>query len=76
MTVQVRAKRVEKRIRRNRAPSSAKRQGAAVEMPRQERRDVDPHQDTALYNCQCGFVFEAPVCTTVACPHCGTSQAW
>lgn len=29
-----------------------------------------------MYTCTCGFVFEADVSTSVACPHCGTSQAW
>jgi hypothetical protein len=32
--------------------------------------------DRALYKCQCGFVFEAPVTTSVGCPHCSTTQAW
>ncbi len=32
--------------------------------------------DEASYSCQCGYLFAAPVTTTVACPHCGTSQAW
>jgi hypothetical protein len=32
--------------------------------------------DEASYTCQCGFLFAAPVTTTVACPHCGTDQAW
>ena len=32
--------------------------------------------DEASYTCQCGYLFAAPVTTTVACPHCGTSQAW
>ena len=32
--------------------------------------------DQASYTCQCGYLFAAPVTTTVACPHCGTSQAW
>ncbi len=35
-----------------------------------------PSQDQALYNCQCGLVFEAPVSTSVGCPHCGSPQAW
>jgi hypothetical protein len=30
----------------------------------------------ALYNCSCGYVFEAPVLTSVDCPNCGDSQAW
>jgi hypothetical protein len=32
--------------------------------------------DEASYACQCGYLFAAPVSTTVACPHCGTHQAW
>jgi hypothetical protein len=32
--------------------------------------------DQASYACQCGYLFAAPVTTTVACPHCGRSQAW
>jgi hypothetical protein len=32
--------------------------------------------DHALYRCQCGFVFESPVSTSVTCPHCGGTQAW
>ncbi len=32
--------------------------------------------DEASYVCACGFVFRAPVSTTVACPHCRATQAW
>ena len=32
--------------------------------------------DRASYSCECGFVFVAPVSTTVKCPHCHTGQAW
>ena len=32
--------------------------------------------DRAMYTCQCGYVFEAPVSTSVGCPHCGGTQAW
>jgi hypothetical protein len=32
--------------------------------------------DQASYSCHCGYLFAAPVTTTVSCPHCGTSQAW
>lgn len=35
-----------------------------------------PPQDQALYTCQCGYVFEAMVSTSVDCPHCGSAQAW
>jgi hypothetical protein len=53
-----------------RAPSQAQAQAA----PR--RRDQGPLQDRALYNCHCGFIFEAAVSTSVGCPHCGDGQAW
>lgn len=33
-------------------------------------------QDQAVYTCQCGYVFEALVSTSVDCPHCGSTQAW
>jgi len=33
-------------------------------------------QDRALYSCSCGFVFSHDVSTSVACPHCGDTQAW
>jgi hypothetical protein len=32
--------------------------------------------DRASYTCECGYLFAAPVSTTVACPHCGVDQAW
>jgi hypothetical protein len=32
--------------------------------------------DEASYTCECGFVFQAPVSTTVACPHCEAQQPW
>jgi hypothetical protein len=32
--------------------------------------------DQASYICECGYLFAAPVSTTVSCPHCGTPQAW
>ena len=32
--------------------------------------------DNAQYRCGCGMVFDAAVSTSVACPHCGTDQAW
>ena len=33
-------------------------------------------KDLATYSCVCGFQWEARVSTTVACPHCGVTQAW
>jgi hypothetical protein len=79
MSVIVRSTRGEKLIRRGRgrrASVAAARSGQPAGPPVRERRDVDPMQDTAIYNCGCGMVFEAPVCTSVGCPHCGADQAW
>ena len=42
----------------------------------QRVREAGGPLDTASYTCQCGLLFRAAVSTTVACPHCGTSQAW
>ncbi|HEY6525682.1 MAG TPA: hypothetical protein VIY10_18000 [Solirubrobacteraceae bacterium] len=40
------------------------------------RREAGGMQDEAVYACECGFVFHAPVSTSVGCPHCGGPQAW
>lgn len=42
----------------------------------QRVREAGGPTDQACYSCQCGYLFAAPVSTTVDCPHCGTSQAW
>jgi hypothetical protein len=39
-------------------------------------RESGGPEDRAMYTCSCGYVFQAEVSTTVACPHCGTGQAW
>lgn len=46
------------------------------EAPQARERRAGGPEDRALYHCHCGFVFEAPVSTTVGCPHCGSAQAW
>jgi hypothetical protein len=54
----------------------------ARERPRQEPyderrwREAGGPEDVAQYTCSCGFVFEAPVSASVACPNCGAGQAW
>jgi len=40
------------------------------------RREAGAPQDQAMYSCECGFMFEAQVSTSVDCPHCGNQQAW
>ncbi len=39
-------------------------------------REAGGPVDHASYSCPCGCVFDAPVSTTVCCPHCGAGQAW
>jgi rubrerythrin len=39
-------------------------------------RESGGPDDRAMYTCSCGYVFEADVSTSVACPHCGAGQAW
>ncbi|MBV9464926.1 MAG: hypothetical protein JO169_02310 [Solirubrobacterales bacterium] len=41
-----------------------------------ERRQGGPSEDRALYTCECGYAFQAPVTTSVGCPHCERTQAW
>jgi hypothetical protein len=42
----------------------------------QRVRDAGGPVDKASYSCECGYVFLAPVSTTVRCPHCDAGQAW
>jgi hypothetical protein len=53
-------------------------EGAGREQPAPQAREraAGGPEDRAAYRCACGFVFEAPVSTTVGCPHCGGTQAW
>jgi hypothetical protein len=84
MTVLARSKIGVDRIRRNREGRPihvAARKTAAVATEdstpvRRRRREAGGLQDEAVYTCQCGFVFHAPVSTSVGCPHCGGAQAW
>jgi rubrerythrin len=61
--------------------SAAQAQEPSVAPPRpdvaaQRVRESGGPTDLACYACQCGYVFAAPVSTTVECPNCGTPQAW
>lgn len=49
---------------------------AHLDLDAQRVREAGGPLDHALYSCACGYVFDAAVTTTVACPHCGDSQAW
>ncbi|MGZ4247541.1 MAG: hypothetical protein ACXVUE_04435 [Solirubrobacteraceae bacterium] len=58
-------------------PSPAQQIAPELTDPSRARsRQAGPSQDTAVYNCECGYVFEEHVSTTVGCPHCGQAQAW
>jgi hypothetical protein len=64
--------------RRQPAPVERERAQARADDLADERRlrqSGGPH-DHATYACTCGYVFDAAVSTSVACPHCGTGQAW
>lgn len=50
--------------------------GPAVRAETPRIQEGELPQDQAVYTCQCGFVFEALVSTSVNCPHCGSTQAW
>lgn len=39
-------------------------------------REAGGPEDRATYACACGMQFEAHVSTSVACPNCGSGQAW
>ncbi len=62
--------------------SSPTEAGDRRELERKGERDLERARtaggplDSAFYTCGCGFVFTAPVSTSVACPHCGAGQAW
>lgn len=58
------------------APAAAPEQPADEHLAERRHRDSVTPEDTALYGCSCGFQFQAPVSTSVSCPHCGTGQAW
>ena len=88
MTVLVRTKRAESISDGAGRPPSAVPSGARPLRARLDRpltiATGDQHgwtgqrlaTDQAVYTCQCGYVFEAPVSTSVGCPHCGGTQAW
>jgi hypothetical protein len=62
-----------------RAPTTTQTPDAparSVDRAAQRVREAGGPTDKASYSCQCGFIFLAPVSTTVACPHCRAPQAW
>jgi hypothetical protein len=63
--------------RRGASHGAVNETGAAQRQPvPRSHRQGGALQDQALYNCSCGYVFNAAVSTSVGCPHCGGTQAW
>ena len=55
---------------------SRKRAKATASPGHERNQRANVNQDSALYNCSCGYIFKAEVSTEVGCPHCGSAQAW
>lgn len=72
-------------LRRSNHRARRRGQAEAVQVPTgtprrdhaaQRVRDAGGPLDNACYTCGCGLWFQAPVSTSVTCPHCGAGQAW
>jgi hypothetical protein len=67
-------------LRRNHAPSRPEPPAPAPDehdlADERRARESGGPEDHAMYTCTCGYVFQAKVSTSVACPHCGAGQAW
>ena len=59
-----------------RAPAAPEPPDAPELFDERRMRESGGPDDRAMYSCACGYVFKADVSTSVACPHCGTPQAW
>lgn len=59
-----------------RARRAAKRRRISCDPAVERVRAAGGPHDEACYTCQCGYLFNAAVSTTVACPNCGVEQAW
>jgi rubrerythrin len=62
--------------RRERRHNRTSARAAAAAGGEARTRAAGGPQDHAYYACHCGFVFAGAVSTHVACPQCGTDQAW
>ncbi|HTQ69750.1 MAG TPA: hypothetical protein VMI13_13760 [Solirubrobacteraceae bacterium] len=61
---------------RDRAGAEARQAAPRCDPAAQRVRDAGGPLDSACYTCGCGLLFDAPVSTSVTCPHCGAGQAW
>jgi hypothetical protein len=58
------------------APAADELAGSATDLALRRVREAGGPIDSACYSCSCGYVFDAPVSTSVTCPVCQASQAW
>jgi hypothetical protein len=58
------------------SPRSGPSRSGPSDLAVERVRDAGGPVDRASYSCECGYVFLAPVSTTVTCPHCQAGQAW
>jgi hypothetical protein len=58
------------------APEGPASPDAAERRLERAARAAGGPDDWARYDCLCGWGFHARVTTSVACPRCGTVQAW
>src|SRR5271168_1441687 len=56
----------------SRNPLRRKDDAPPVDIDSERVREFGGPVDQAQYTCGCGYVFDAAVSTTVACPHCGS----
>jgi hypothetical protein len=64
------------RLARRRAEPSPEPAVPAPDSAVERAQHAGGPRDVASYTCGCGYLFVAPVSTTVSCPHCGCDQAW
>jgi hypothetical protein len=58
------------------APSDGTGSPETGRRPEDVARRAGGPQDTALYRCECGKLFEAAVSASARCPDCGADQTW
>jgi hypothetical protein len=59
-----------------RSPQRRRADAPRLDLDAARVREAGGPLDQAQYTCSCGYVFDAAVSTTVACPNCGDNQAW
>jgi hypothetical protein len=57
-------------------PATGARPRATPDAAVERAQHAGGPRDVASYSCGCGYLFVAPVSTSVRCPHCGCDQAW